>query len=124
MAKLTETQKNAEYSRGIHDAQKGVFNPPKGDALSDVIFSPIDMLTNSPSSQEEAEAKAGHYRAGHSFGLRLLHRGAPDSSQIERPRTERSPLSAVCPLQWLYSRRLNAGPRNAALLSKGKRLSL
>jgi hypothetical protein len=68
--KASESDKNDAYNQGYNDAQKGDFSPPSGNTFIDIIFSPIDALAGSPSTQEYAEATAESYRAGHSAGSR------------------------------------------------------
>ncbi len=68
--KPSQSSLNAAYERGFKDGQRGDFKPPKGDTLVDIIFSPLDRLTESPSSRELAEAVSKAYRDGHSAGSR------------------------------------------------------
>ncbi|MCC6926173.1 hypothetical protein [Novosphingobium sp.] len=63
--KPSEQELNRAYQKGYEDARSGRFNPPKGDALVDTIFAPLDRLAGSPSTRERADALAAAYRAGH-----------------------------------------------------------
>jgi hypothetical protein len=67
-AKLSETEKNEEYGKGVRDAQAGEFNPPQGDTLTDIVFGPLDAVSGTPSTHEVAEAQSKPYREGHSSG--------------------------------------------------------
>jgi hypothetical protein len=66
--KPSQSSLNDAYAKGVSDAQKGDFSPPKGDRLVDTVFAPIDALAGTPSTREVAEAKSEAYRAGHSAG--------------------------------------------------------
>ncbi len=52
--KPTQSEKNDAYGRGIDDARKGKFNPPKSDPLVDFICAPLDALAGTPSTKEVA----------------------------------------------------------------------
>jgi hypothetical protein len=66
--KPTQSEKNEAYGRGIDDARKGKFNPPKGDPLVDFICAPLDALAGTPSTKEVADGLSKAYRDGHYSG--------------------------------------------------------
>jgi hypothetical protein len=70
MSKVTQSAKDDAYERGVRDAEKGVYNPPKGDGLVDFVFGPVDALAGSPSTGELARETKSDYNAGHSNGSR------------------------------------------------------
>ena len=66
--KPTEAEKAEVFQRGYEDAMNGEYSPPKGDALVDFVFAPLNKLIGDPSSSEIADATVKSYIEGHAKG--------------------------------------------------------
>ena len=60
-AELSEEQKREVERDAAVDHQDGVTRTYKGDALTDFVFGPVDMLLGDPNSGDMARARQEYY---------------------------------------------------------------
>ena len=65
---LNTRQQTEVIKQAVNDAASGGFHEYKGDTLTDIVFAPVDAITNTPSTKEVAAEKQDLYNRVRSRG--------------------------------------------------------